>query len=180
MIGGPDLPGAGPDHVVVIGVSGAGKSTVARELAAATGRRFADADDFHSEAAKATMARGIPLTDDDRRPWLARLREWLSARAAEHVPTVLACSALRRAYRDVLAQADGEVAFVLLDAPREVLAARVAHRPGHFMPADLLDSQLATLERPGPGEHVLVLDAGLTPAELVTAVVRRLGPGPSA
>ncbi len=126
------------------------------------------------------MARGVPLTDDDRWPWLARLRDWLSARAAEHVPTVLACSALRRAYRDVLAQADGEVAFVLLDAPREVLAARVAHRPGHFMPADLLDSQLATLERPGPGEHVLVLDAGLTPAELVTAVVRRLGPGPSA
>ncbi|MDO8108087.1 gluconokinase [Isoptericola sp. b441] len=167
-----------PAHVVVIGVSGAGKTTVARSLADATGRRFADADSFHSSAAKAKMAAGVPLTDDDRWPWLERLRDWMTARAAEGVPTALACSALRRVYRDVLDQADGEVLFVLLDAPRDVLEARVTHRPGHFMPADLLDSQLATLEPPGPGEHVLVLDATRGPEQLARDAVDGLG-GPT-
>lgn len=163
-----------PRHVLVLGVSGSGKSTIAARVAALTGRTFADGDDFHPARNVDLMTRGIPLTDADRAPWLASMRDWLLARQAGP-GTVLACSALKAAYRDVLAEAGG-VAFVLLDVPREELAARLGARPGHFMPASLLDSQLATLERPGPGQ-ALVLDASQPPEAVARAVVDGLGLG---
>jgi carbohydrate kinase (thermoresistant glucokinase family) len=165
--------GARRPHVVVLGVSGAGKSTVGRRLAEESGRVFADADDFHSAANVTKMAAGIPLTDVDRWPWLESMRDWL---AASDEPVVLACSALRCAYRDVLAQA-GDVVFVLLDVPREELAARLVARADHFMPASLLDSQLATLERPTADENAIVVDASRGVQQAVDDAVAALGGG---
>ncbi|MEH1102755.1 gluconokinase [Micromonospora sp. CPCC 205561] len=169
-------PGATPTrHVVVMGVSGAGKTTVARGIAARTGLTFAEADEFHSPANVASMRAGVPLDDAARQPWLGALAGWMAARAADGVSTVLACSALRLSYRDVLRHGPPSVEFVHLDGPAEVIRERMARRAGHYMPASLLESQLATLERPRPDESVLVLDVSLTPDELVSAAVRRLG-----
>ncbi|WP_229401354.1 gluconokinase [Micromonospora okii] len=167
--------GAATRHVVVMGVSGAGKTTVARGIAARTGLVFAEADEFHSPASVARMRGGVPLDDAARLPWLRDLAGWMAARGAEGVSTVLACSALKRSYRDVLRQGPPSVEFVHLDGPAEVIRERLAGRAGHYMPASLLESQLATLERHRPDESVLVLDVSLTPDELVSAAIERLG-----
>lgn len=161
-------------HVVVMGVSGSGKTTVARGIAAATGLTFVEADDFHPPANVALMRAGVPLDDTHRWPWLRELATWMAARAAEGTSTVLACSALRRAYRDVLRQGPPSLDFVLLDGSAEVIRARMARRTGHYMPASLLDSQLATLERPEPDEPIVTLDVSLTPEELVVAAIDSL------
>ncbi|MEU5941452.1 gluconokinase [Micromonospora sp. NPDC047548] len=161
-------------HVVVMGVSGAGKTTVARGISELTGLAFAEADEFHSEVNVARMRSGVPLDDAARWPWLHDLAGWMAARSAEGVSTVLACSALKRSYRDVLRQGPPAVDFVHLDGPAQVIRDRVSRRAGHYMPASLLESQLATLERGEPDESVLVLDASLTPDELASAAVDRL------
>lgn len=153
-------------HVVVMGVSGSGKTTVARELAAHLGRVVADADDFHPEANIVKMRSGRPLDDADRWPWLETLAAWIAAHEARGEATVLACSALRHAYRDVLRRGAPEVGFVHLTGPPDVLAARMRARDGHFMPADLLASQLDTLEDLAPAEVGLTLDVRGTPEEL--------------
>jgi gluconokinase len=140
-----------PRLIIVMGVSAAGKTVVGRALAAALSWRFLDADEFHSAANKAKMHRGEGLTDADRAPWLAKLRDVNSAIVAQGPPTVLACSALKQAYRDELVpikSAPGAVQFVYLDVPVEVLRQRLASRQHHFAPPELLDSQLATLEKP--------------------------------
>ena len=155
-------------RLVVMGVSGCGKTTLGAALAARLGAGFVDADDLHPPANRAKMARGEALTDGDRAPWLDLVAGVLRNRA----PVVVACSALRRAYRDRLREA-GEVRFLHLAAPREVIAARLAARQGHFMPASLLDSQYATLEPPGPDEAV-TLDARLTPDVLLEQALARL------
>ncbi|MEU6076354.1 gluconokinase [Micromonospora sp. NPDC047074] len=176
MTGEPGPRGAGPTrHVIVMGVSGAGKTTVARGVAARAGLTFAEADEFHSPANVARMRAGVPLDDAARLPWLRDLAGWMTARAAEGVSTVLACSALRRSYRDVLRHGPPSVEFVHLDGSAEVIRERLAQRAGHYMPASLLESQLATLEQPDPDESVLVLDVSLTPEELVSAALDRLG-----
>lgn len=162
-------------HVVVMGVSGSGKSTVARGISVATGLVFAEADEFHSEANVARMRAGVPLDDADRWPWLRALAAWMAARAAEGVSTVLACSALKRSYRDVLRQGPPEIDFVHLDGAAEVIRERMSCRSGHYMPASLLDSQIATLEPPHPDESSLILDVSLSPDELVSAAVSQLG-----
>ncbi len=150
--------------VVVMGVTGSGKSTVGRALADDLHWPFLDADDLHSPANIAKMAAGHPLTDEDRAPWLAAISQRMDAWTAAGSSGVVACSALRRAYRDTLRGprtghrgGRGGVRFVLLDVPRADLVSRVQHRPGHFMPAKLVDSQLATLERPEPAEGALIL-----------------------
>ncbi|SIQ76138.1 gluconokinase [Micromonospora avicenniae] len=158
-------------HVVVMGVSGAGKTTVARGISEATGLLFAEADEFHPAENVARMRAGVPLDDAARLPWLRELAGWMAARAAEGRSTVLACSALRRSYRDVLRQGPPTVDFVHLDGPAEVIRDRMARRTGHFMPASLLESQLATLEPAEPDEPVLVLDVSLSPEQLVAAAV---------
>ncbi|MEE6258847.1 gluconokinase [Plantactinospora sonchi] len=158
-------------HIVVMGVSGSGKTTVARGIAAATGLTFVEADEFHPPANVALMRAGVPLDDTHRWPWLRELAGWMAARATEGTSTVLACSALRRAYRDVLREGPPSLDFVLLDGPAEVIRARMARRTGHYMPASLLDSQIATLERPEPDERILTLDVSLTPEELVAAAL---------
>jgi gluconokinase len=135
---------------VVMGVSGSGKSTVAAEAARRLGRPFLEADDLHSPANRAKMAAGQPLTDEDRWPWLRLVRSWL----VEHPDGLAACSSLRRAYRDLLRTA-GDTVFVHLSVPAPLLRERLAARRDHWMPATLLDSQLAALEP-------LALDEGVT------------------
>jgi gluconokinase len=154
--------------VVVMGVCGCGKTTVGKALAAALGWRFFDADDFHPPANIEKMAAGIPLTDTDRWPWLDRLAAEMGAieRAGGHA--VLACSALRQAYRDRLTVA-GDVRFAHLRGDRATIVARVAARPGHYMPATLVDSQFAALELPA---EAIDVDITLPVADQV-AVVRR-------
>ncbi|MEW2429407.1 gluconokinase [Micromonospora sp. NPDC047644] len=165
----------GGRHVVVMGVSGSGKTTVARGIGAATGLTFAEADEFHSPQNVARMRSGVPLDDTARWPWLADIAGWIADRGAEGSSTVLACSALRRSYRDVLRQGAPRVDFVHLNGPAEVIRERMARREGHYMPASLLESQLATLEPAEPDESVLVLDVSLPPRALVAIAVRRLG-----
>jgi gluconokinase len=157
-------------HLVIMGVSGAGKSAVGRRIAERLGYVFADADDFHTSANVARMARGIALTDAERAPWLQALAQWLAEQQAAGRHTVLACSALKRAYRDVLRAAAPTVLFVHLAVPREVLLERMRRR-AHFMPASLLESQLATLELLAADEPGFVLDAA---ADIVTVVARLL------
>jgi gluconokinase len=154
--------------VVVMGVSGSGKSTVGEALAVALGLPFADADTLHPAANVAKMAAGTPLTDDDRWPWLDLVGAQLAGG-----PVVVACSALRRSYRDRLRLAAPDLAVVYLHGSRELLAERMAGRR-HFMPVALLDSQLATLEPPTADEHAVTVDVALTPAEIVATAVREL------
>ncbi|WP_460852805.1 gluconokinase [Nocardioides montaniterrae] len=145
-----------PDLVVVMGVSGSGKSTVGAALAQRLRVPFADADDFHPPANIAKMSAGHPLDDEDRRPWLDALGEWLAAHDAQG--GVMSCSALKVDYRTRLLDHAPRTRFVHLDGPRDVIARRQAGRPGHFMPAALLDSQFATLEPLGPDEPGIVID----------------------
>lgn len=158
-----------------MGVSGAGKTTVAKGISALTGLTFAEADEFHSALNVATMRAGVPLDDASRWPWLRRLADWMAARSAEGASTVLACSALKRSYRDVLRQGGLVIDFVHLDGPADVIRERMSRRVGHYMPASLLNSQIATLEPPQPGESAITLDVSRLPDELVLAAVSRLG-----
>jgi gluconokinase len=145
-----------PPLIVVMGVSGSGKSTAGAALAQRLHVPFADADDFHPAANIAKMTAGHALDDEDRTPWLDAIGEWL----AEHRPTggVMSCSALKRHYRDQLRRYAPDVELVHLDGTHEVIARRQASRPGHFMPASLLASQFATLERLEPDEEGVVID----------------------
>lgn len=166
-------PSAAPPLVVVGGVSGSGKSTVGSQLAATLGVPFIDGDSLHSAANIEKMSAGHPLTDDDRLPWL----ETVGRTLGEHTQggLVVACSALRRRYRELIrAEAPG-VFFVVLTGPREVLEQRLGDRPGHFMPASLLDSQLATLEPLEPGEHGAEVGFTDAPADIVTEIETALG-----
>jgi gluconokinase len=168
-----DLPRERPPLVVVMGVSGSGKTTVGRALAERLGVPFEDADDLHPEANVAKMSAGIPLDDADRGPWLETVGRWLAAH--RDTGAVVSCSALRRAYRDVLADAAPSAVFLHLDGPRDVVAARVGSRPDHFMPASLVDSQFATLEPLQPDEHGHVLDLSRLLEDLVDESVALLG-----
>ena len=162
-------------RVVVMGVSGAGKSTVGPPLAAALGVPFADGDAFHPPANVAKMAAGTPLTDEDRWPWLAAIAAWL---AGQEAGGVVACSALRRAYRDRLREACAGVRFVHLAGERSLIGTRLASRAGHFMPASLLESQFATLEDPAGEPDVVQLSVAPAPEEIVRAAVAALRGGP--
>ncbi|SMD16359.1 gluconokinase [Kibdelosporangium aridum] len=155
--------------IVVMGVSGAGKTTVGLELAKRQGVDYAEADEFHPPENIAKMSSGTPLTDDDRWPWLRAIAAWIS----DHQQTggVVTSSALKRKYRDVL-RTGGDVFFVHLDGTRELIAERLAARKGHFMPPALLDSQIADLEPLQPDERGVVLDIDAEPDELVEAAVR--------
>ncbi len=160
--------------VVVMGVAGSGKSTVAALLAQRLGAAFADGDDFHPPANVAAMAAGRPLTDDDRWPWLAAVRDWIAAQHAAGRAVVVPCSALRRTYRDMLREA-GPVRFVHLTGSAELLAERIGARTGHFMGPAMLAGQLATLEPLGPDEPGVVVDVAAEPARIVAAALDYLG-----
>lgn len=173
---GPALPA--PPTIVVMGVSGSGKSHVGAALARACGVDFVEGDALHSSANIAKMSAGLPLDDADRGPWLDALAAAIALRRGKGA--VLACSALRRAYRDVLRRADPALRLLYLRVPRDELARRLRERR-HFMPASLLDSQLATLEEPAADERAIVLDAGADLAATVAMARRALSvPAPSA
>lgn len=159
-----------PVHLVVMGVAGTGKTTIGEGLAQRLGVEFAEGDAFHSDANKEKMAEGHPLTDEDRWPWLRSLGDWMSQQAAQGHSSVVACSALRQSYRDVLREADGDVFFIHLILPEDVNLERLTSRPGHFMKTGMLDSQLATLEPLGEDEQgVEAVNVG-APAEVVAEV----------
>ncbi len=155
--------------LLVMGVSGCGKSRIGAAVAVRTGARFIEGDAFHPAENVATMSAGIPLEDADRAGWLVRLGAEMAAALAAGDPVVLACSALKRAYRDVLRAAVPDLALIFLDLPQEVARARVAARPDHFMPSSLVPGQFATLEPPRDEPRMLRLDATRPVADLVEA-----------
>jgi gluconokinase len=163
--------GDNPVHLIIMGVSASGKTTVAETIDDRTGVPYAEADEFHPEANKRKMASGEPLNDDDRWPWLHKLRDWMTDQAEQGRSTIVTCSALKKSYRDVLREAFGDEHFVLLDAPEDVLAARMDARKGHFMPTSLLRSQLETLEPLAEDENGITLDATQPPAALADEVL---------
>jgi gluconokinase len=154
-----------------MGVAGSGKTTVGTLLAERSARAFADADDFHCASARASMAMGIPLDDATRGPWLARLAEWLRAQPAPG--GVLACSALKRRYRDVLRSPGVSVTFLHLAVPVDIARSRVGLRPAHFMPATLIDSQFEALEPLDHDEPGCTIEATLRTREIVREFLRR-------
>jgi len=161
--------------VLVAGVSGSGKTTVGTLLAARLGWPFADGDSFHPAANVAKMRAGQPLTDSDRRPWLAAIGAWMDERIAAGQSAVVACSALKRSYRAALLAGRPAARMVFLQVSHDQDAARLAARQAHFFPAKLLDSQFAALEVPQDPEPILVVPARAAPADVVAEIIRRLG-----
>jgi gluconokinase len=164
----------GPPAILVFGVSGAGKTTVGRMLAERLGWAFLDADDLHPKANVEKMRAGVPLDDADRWPWLDAVGQWIDARAAEGRASVVACSALKRAYRERLRAGRPRLRSVYLAGAPALVAARLEQRKGHYWPASLLPTQFAALEPPTPDEHAIVVDIGPAPEALVEAIARRL------
>ena len=163
-----------PQAIVVMGVSGSGKTTVARALAAHYGAVFLDADDFHVTEAKAQMAAGVPLSDAQRAPWVDALAHALRENARQGRSTVLAFSGLRAAHRQRLRDSGVPMRFVFLHAPAALIAKRLAARSGHFMPPALLASQCEALQPPTDEADVVAADAGGTPAQVVDRVISLL------
>lgn len=168
-------PYKGARIVIAMGVSSSGKTTVGEEIARRLHAPFLDGDDYHPPANIEKMSAGIPLTDDDRWPWLEALGKALHAAAQPKGIAVGACSALRRSYRDFLTRAAGEpVVFVYLEGSYEEIDARMRARKGHFMPESLLRSQFATLEPPAADENVITVPIAGTPARIADTVAGRL------
>jgi len=163
--------------VVVMGVSGSGKTVVGAALADALGGRFIEGDQYHPPANISRMTSGQPLRDEDRWSWLDAIAVEIVAADRQDATLVVACSALKRIYRDRLRRASGRILFVYLEIGRDEAAARVAARKGHFMPASLNDSQFAALEPPTPDEGALTLDATRDPADLAALVAAVALPG---
>jgi gluconokinase len=160
--------------LIVMGVSGCGKSTVAALLAGRLGWALVEGDDLHPQANIDKMAHGIPLDDADRAPWLDAIGRRMDQWRGEGIRGVVTCSALKRAYRDTLAGRRPEVCFVYLKGDKALIAERLARRLGHFMPPDLLDSQFAALEEPASDEHALTIPIGPPPKQLVQDIVEQL------
>ena len=163
-----------PPAILVFGVSGAGKTTVGRMLAERLGWAFLDADDLHPKANVEKMRAGVPLGDADRWPWLDAVGEWMDARAAEGRASVVACSALKRAYRERLRAGRPQLKIVYLAGSQALIEDRLARRKGHYWPAGLLPTQFAALEPPVPDEQAVTVDIGPPPEALVEAIARRL------
>lgn len=157
--------------LILMGVSGAGKTTVGRMLAGSLGWDFRDGDDLHPAANRAKMNSGLALTDADRRPWLAAIRAMIDGYLARGQSAIVACSALKRSYREMLSANSARVRFVWLDGSRELIARRIAARRGHFMPAELLASQFSDLEAPA---GALRIEVAGSPAEVVATIRREL------
>jgi gluconokinase len=166
--------------LIVAGVSGSGKTTVGTLLADRLNWPFADADTFHPAANIEKMRVGIPLTDEDRMPWLRAIAAWMDGRIARYESAVVTCSALRRSYRDILLDGRPQARMIFLTPDREVLARRLAARHGHFFPGQLLTSQLDALEWPGPHERVISIVPGDEPAQTVASIIGILWPGDQA
>ena len=172
----PNDPAGSPaaQVLVVMGVSGSGKSTVAALVAERLGWIFVDGDSFHTPEHVAKMHAGLALDDEDRAPWLASIAVWIRHRLERGESGVIVCSALRRAYRDVLAGGSRQVRIVYLEGSRDLIAGRLAQRRGHFMAPALLDSQFAILEPPGEDEHPVVVGIADDPERIAERVVARV------
>jgi ribose 5-phosphate isomerase A len=164
-----------PPILVIMGISGAGKSTIAEELTARLGWAFEEGDALHPEANVAKMHAGIPLTDADRQPWLEAVAAWIDAQRAKKQPGIITCSALKRAYRQAIIGDRAEVRLVYLRGGRDVIAEHLAGRHGHFMPAGLLQSQIDTLEEPTADEEPLTVDVGPSAEQVADKIIRLLG-----
>jgi len=164
-----------PPILVIMGVSGVGKSSVAQELAACLGWSFEEGDALHPAANVAKMHAGIPLTDADRQPWLERVAAWIDDQRAKKQPGIITCSALKRSYRQIIIGDRPEVRLIYLRGGRDLIAQRLAGRSGHFMPASLLQSQFDVLEEPDPGEDPLTVDVEPTAGQIAREIIRRLG-----
>ncbi|MDB5487924.1 MAG: rpiA [Reyranella sp.] len=164
-----------PPILVIMGVSGAGKTTIARELAGRLGWVFEEGDTLHPEANVAKMHAGIALTDADRQPWLERVAAWIDGQRAKKQAGIITCSALKRSYRQIIVGDRPEVRLVYLRGGHDLIAQHLAARDGHFMPASLLQSQIDTLEEPLPAEDALVVDVGPSAADVAQEVIRLLG-----
>ena len=160
-----------PIVIVVMGVSGCGKTTVARLVAQRAGWRFAEADEFHSPANVAKMRSGVPLTDEDRAPWLAAIAAYIATARASQEPAVITCSALKRRYRDVIVGARPDVALVYLKGDYDTIARRMTTRAHHYMPVSLLQSQFDALEEPGADERALSISIDFPPETIVERVM---------
>lgn len=158
--------------VVVSGVAGSGKTTIGKMLAERLNVPYAEADDFHSESNRLRMAAGLPLSDDDREPWLTAICAWTAERIAPGKGGVVTCSALKDSYRRRLEQAGLKLVFLKVDLA--TAERRLDERKGHFFPAELARSQFETLEEPEPGEDIIVVDASLPPEEVVSRILQGL------
>jgi ribose 5-phosphate isomerase A len=168
-----------PPILVIMGVSGSGKTTVAKELSARLGWAFEEGDLLHPAVNIAKMHAGIPLTDEDRLPWLERVAAWIDTQRRKKQAGIITCSALKRSYRQIIIGGRPEVRLVYLRGGRELIAAHLASRHDHFMPASLLSSQIDTLEEPDPSEDPVIIDEGApsarTPEQIADEIIRRLG-----
>ncbi|WP_026439780.1 gluconokinase [Acidocella facilis] len=160
--------------IIVMGVSGCGKSTVAAMLSGRLGWDFTEGDALHPPANVEKMRRGIPLSDDDREPWLRDIAATIEGWRQAGQSGIIACSALRRRYREIIAAGHDDVLFVYLRGSFTLIESRLAARQGHYMPVSLLDSQFATLEEPTAEENAITIDTGAPAPELVNEVVARL------
>jgi ribose 5-phosphate isomerase A len=164
-----------PPILVVMGVSGSGKSTIAEELSARLGWPFEEGDSLHPESNIAKMHAGIPLTDADRLPWLERVAAWIDGQRAKKRPGIVTCSALKRSYRQIIIGDRPQVRLVYLRGGRSLIAEHLAGRHGHFMPSALLQSQIDTLEEPDPSEDPLTVDASAPAEQVADEIIRLLG-----
>lgn len=174
------VPIAKPVVLVLMGVSGCGKTTVAAILAGRLGWPFEEGDALHPQSNIDKMKAGHPLTDDDRWPWLEKVAEWIEERLDARENGLITCSALKRSYRDVVNRRGSGVVFVFLSGPKETIAARLAVRHGHFMPPSLLESQFADLEEPTSDEPEIRVDIGPAPGVIAQDIVDDLGLSDSA
>jgi gluconokinase len=165
---------APPCALVVMGVSGSGKSTIADRLAARLGWRYEDGDRFHPPANVAKMSAGHPLTDEDRWPWLQAIADEIDRTCKARERAVVACSALKRTYRDILVHGRDDVRIIFLDGTQAVIAERLSARKGHFMPPGLLASQFKTLEPPQPGERPVTVSIDASVDAIVDDIIRQL------
>ncbi|HWC24923.1 MAG TPA: gluconokinase [Flexivirga sp.] len=161
--------------LIVMGVSGSGKTTLGEGIAEAMGWLYAEGDDFHSQANVSKMASGVPLTDEDRWPWLRAIGTWIDEHERDGRSAVVTCSALKRTYRDLLREGRDNVRFVYLDVPQQVLEERLAKRTGHYMPPSLLPSQLSALEPLQDDEDGVVVHAHQTPEASLAEALDLLG-----
>jgi carbohydrate kinase (thermoresistant glucokinase family) len=175
MIADVATPVTAPLVLVVMGVSGCGKSTVAGVLSERLGWPFEEGDALHPQSNVDKMAAGNPLTDADRWPWLDRVADWVDARLDARQGGIITCSSLKRSYRDVINRRGSGVEFVYLAGTRQLIADRLAARQGHFMPSSLLDSQFAALEEPGGDEPAIRIELGPSPGELAAEIQDKLG-----
>jgi gluconokinase len=172
----PGKPSKIPCAIVVMGVAGSGKTTIGEGLAEQLGWTYEDGDKFHPKSNVEKMSAGHPLTDADRWPWLQAIADEIDRVCKVGGNVVVACSALKRAYRNVLVHGRGDVRIVYLDGTHDLIASRLAARKGHFMPPTLLESQFKTLQRPGPDENPVTVSIDAPVDEIVDDIMRKLAP----